>query len=130
MADIDGVTGLHPEPGPSEETDEELTARFERRDSPVEGTAVPRTSQSGRRRDLLQETMAAACVDFVHSTVPISRPNFTGYRPTPTSTAIARAAATGESSWTEQNHRLVTGVQRRAFLDRCARWKSKVRSVV
>lgn len=96
MADIDGVTGSAGlQPGPSEETDEELTARFERDAIPLldqlYGGALRMTRNPADAEDLLQETMVKAYAgfrSFRHGT------NLKAwlYRilTTPTSTAIAR----------------------------------------
>jgi len=73
MADFedgrDGVTGLeNPEPGSHEETDEELTARFERDAIPLldqlYGGALRMTRNPADAEDLLQETMVKAYAGF------------------------------------------------------------------
>lgn len=69
MADIDGVTGSAGlQPGPSEETDEELTARFERDAIPLldqlYGGALRMTRNPADAEDLLQETMVKAYAGF------------------------------------------------------------------
>ena len=69
MADIDGATvpGV-PEPAPPEETDEELTARFEREAIPLldqlYGGALRMTRNPADAEDLLQETMVKAYAGF------------------------------------------------------------------
>lgn len=68
MADIDGVTGSAGlQPG-SEETDEELTARFERDAIPLldqlYGGALRMTRNPADAEDLLQETMVKAYAGF------------------------------------------------------------------
>ncbi len=69
MADTDGVTepGV-PEPAPHEETDEELTARFERDAIPLldqlYGGALRMTRNPADAEDLLQETMVKAYAGF------------------------------------------------------------------
>jgi RNA polymerase sigma-70 factor (ECF subfamily) len=73
MADFedgrDGVTGSeNPEPGSHEETDEELTARFERDAIPLidqlYGGALRMTRNPADAEDLLQETMVKAYAGF------------------------------------------------------------------
>lgn len=69
MADIDGLTGSAGlQPGPSEETDEELTARFERDAIPLldqlYGGALRMTRNPADAEDLLQETMVKAYAGF------------------------------------------------------------------
>ena len=73
MADLedgrDGVTGSeNPEPGSHEETDEELTARFERDAVPLldqlYGGALRMTRNPADAEDLLQETMVKAYAGF------------------------------------------------------------------
>ena len=73
MADFedgrDGVTGSeNPEPGSREETDEELTARFEREAIPLldqlYGGALRMTRNPADAEDLLQETMVKAYAGF------------------------------------------------------------------
>jgi RNA polymerase sigma-70 factor (ECF subfamily) len=69
MADIDGVTVPEvPEPAPPEETDEELTARFERDAIPLldqmYGGALRMTRNPADAEDLLQETMVKAYAGF------------------------------------------------------------------
>jgi RNA polymerase sigma-70 factor, ECF subfamily len=73
MADLedgrDGVTGSQiPEPAPPEETDEELTARFERDAIPLldqlYGGALRMTRNPADAEDLLQETMVKAYAGF------------------------------------------------------------------
>ena len=73
MADFedgrDGVTGSeNPEPGSHEETDEELTARFEREAIPLldqlYGGALRMTRNPADAEDLLQETMVKAYAGF------------------------------------------------------------------
>jgi RNA polymerase sigma-70 factor (ECF subfamily) len=69
MADIDGVTGSEaPEPGAHGETDEELTARFERDAIPLldqlYGGALRMTRNPADAEDLLQETMVKAYAGF------------------------------------------------------------------
>ncbi len=69
MADIDGVTGSEgQQPGPPEETDAELTARFERDAIPLldqlYGGALRMTRNPADAEDLLQETMVKAYAGF------------------------------------------------------------------
>jgi len=69
MPDIDGVTELDiPEPEPPEETDAELTARFERDAIPLldqlYGGALRMTRNPADAEDLLQETMVKAYAGF------------------------------------------------------------------
>jgi RNA polymerase sigma-70 factor, ECF subfamily len=68
MADIDGVTSETPEPAPPNETDEELTARFEREAIPLldqlYGGALRMTRNPADAEDLLQETMVKAYAGF------------------------------------------------------------------
>src|SRR6202045_4308826 len=72
MADIDGARGLEgleaPEPAPPQETDEELTARFERDAIPLldqlYGGALRMTRNPADAEDLLQETMVKAYSGF------------------------------------------------------------------
>ena len=67
MADIDGVTEIT-EPAPPEETDAELTARFERDAIPLldqlYGGALRMTRNPADAEDLLQETMVKAYAGF------------------------------------------------------------------
>lgn len=69
MADIDGVDGSEiPEPVAPEETDQELTARFERDAIPLldqlYGGALRMTRNPADAEDLLQETMVKAYAGF------------------------------------------------------------------
>jgi RNA polymerase sigma-70 factor, ECF subfamily len=72
MAEIDGATGSEmpeiPEPELTEETDEELTARFERDAIPLldqlYGGALRMTRNPADAEDLLQETMVKAYAGF------------------------------------------------------------------
>ena len=72
MADVDGATGPEvaeiPEPAPSEETDEQLTTRFERDAIPLldqlYGGALRMTRNPADAEDLLQETMVKAYAGF------------------------------------------------------------------
>ena len=69
MADIDGTTGSEvPEPRPPEETDAELSARFERDAIPLldqlYGGALRMTRNPADAEDLLQETMVKAYAGF------------------------------------------------------------------
>jgi len=72
MADIEGATASEtaeiPEPAPPKETDEQLTARFERDAipllDPLYGGALRMTRNPADAEDLLQETMVKAYAGF------------------------------------------------------------------
>jgi RNA polymerase sigma-70 factor (ECF subfamily) len=72
MADVDGATGSEvaaiPEPAAPEETDQQLTARFERDAIPLldqlYGGALRMTRNPADAEDLLQETMVKAYAGF------------------------------------------------------------------
>ena len=69
MADMNAATGLEvPEPAPPDETDAELTARFERDAIPLldqlYGGALRMTRNPADAEDLLQETMVKAYAGF------------------------------------------------------------------